>query len=174
MAKCFVRGTDVTKFDRRRRDAASGISMSAVRTSGLMLVCGLVILSCFAVASVGHAGDYAIAYGFDFSGERRTRVVDSCDFGRDCMIELGVQDLVLAVRVTATRGRTGAFSYWANVRVRGPSSCCLLGGGDRSKEIPLTKGAAQLDLFRGRSRRGNEWVRNEQIGSIWIAVAPPN
>jgi hypothetical protein len=116
-------------------------------------------------ASPVRAGDYKVAYALDIKGRKISGVLDECNFGKVC--RKNIDELALGIGVIAENaGDRRVF-----VAIDGSGGCCFFSDGVDSMRIDSTERLNQLPVFEGIRRSGNEFVRNQRIGTLYISIA---
>jgi hypothetical protein len=129
---------------------------------------GLALLAMIAsesAAASGKAASYSLAYGMELSG-RRHRGVLKCNLAQPCKIHSLRSDVVITVTV-----EPGA-SWLADIRIYGlRGGCCFFGAGGNYDVVDLRQKLIGIPIFAGRRVRGDEYVRNPRVGTLWLVFS---
>jgi hypothetical protein len=120
-----------------------------------MMLAAAVIVGAHATCA---AGDYSIEYAIyaDYSSSRGTL---DCSSGKPCRKQ--IDELKLRLKIfLPTRANQDA-----EVFLSGRAGCCLFRDGKLSATV-YPRGRKKLAIFEGRARKGNEFVLNNEVGTL--------
>jgi len=110
------------------------------------------------------AGDYKVDYAIDVHGVAESGETSECSYGRSCRLEFRESHIYVYLIFN------GASNKRFSVTIHGrDDACCYFSDGDTSKMFIENRQINKLKVFEGRRRRGNEFVRNEPIGTLFLA-----
>jgi hypothetical protein len=129
---------------------------------------GLPLLAMVASASVtngGKAATYSLAYGLDLNG-RRHRGVLKCNIAQLCKIHSIRSDVVITVTVEPVA------NWLADIRISASrGGCCFFGTGSDHYVVDVRQKPIGILIFAGRRVRGDEFVRNIRVGTLWLGFS---
>jgi len=125
----------------------------------------LAIAACPCAASGGKAANYALAYVIELNGIRDTGVLDECKTGMLCQIRNRRGDVTIWVAINPG-------DWLANLSISGNrQDCCFFYGGLDHTVVDAYQKLIRVPIFAGRRLRGNEWVRDFPVGTLWLSFS---
>jgi hypothetical protein len=113
------------------------------------------------------AADYSIAYALETNGKTETGKLENCTFDEACRIRFHTMDAI--ARLTYFSEPVGRGDVM--LTMDGDSACCYFrDGNDRISLDPKVRLHA-VRFYAGRARRGNEAIRNQELGVLYLSFA---
>jgi hypothetical protein len=121
-----------------------------------------------------HAGDYTISYAFDAGELNDAGTKHDCKYGQECLIKSDKLDLSISLDLYFPdrdgHERVSVDVYGGRSRV----ACCYFSDGADSLRFSLEGPFVHLGVYEGRARRGNEFVRDEWLGILYLQFSDIN
>jgi hypothetical protein len=108
------------------------------------------------------AGDYSAAYAIDANGKTDKGIVDTCKYIEVCDITSA------ALGVTLSLGFVRPDHDSIELEISGPPGCCYSADANRTFYLDTRKGLQRVPIYVGHQRKGNEFVRNERFGDVYL------
>jgi len=113
-------------------------------------------------SAAASAGDYSVAYAIDANGKTDKGIVDTCKYIDVC--EITSADL----GVTLSLGFTRPDHDSIELEIRGPPGCCYSADAKLTFYLGTRRGLQRVPIYVGHQRKGNEFVRNERFGVVYL------
>jgi hypothetical protein len=118
----------------------------------------------FIMSANAFAGDYTIAYALDLGGQIETGKVDRCEYITPCVIDSSSSGLKISIYFNPLESRT------MSVSVDGKPGCCYFTDGRDSRSFDTREPLPSMAIFEGHARRGNEFVQNNRLGTLYLKL----
>jgi hypothetical protein len=122
----------------------------------------LTLLASLLFASTAFAGDYSVSYAIDANGKIDKGIVDTCKYVEVCGITSA------ALGVTLSLGFTRPDHDSIELEISGPPGCCYSVDTNRTFYLDTRRGLQRMPIYLGHQRKGNEFVRNERFGFLYL------
>jgi hypothetical protein len=129
-----------------------------------VLAVGFAALTMVGAAS---AADYSVAYALETDSNTETGTLENCTFGEPCRIKFRVMDAT--ARLTYFSKPDGRGDVM--LAMDGDSACCYFKDGNYSISLDPKVPLHAVVVYAGHARRGNEVVRNQQLGTLYLSFA---
>ncbi|WP_050383864.1 hypothetical protein [Bradyrhizobium pachyrhizi] len=138
----------------------SNLSSTLLRWAALLVIAIFWLL----FVPAARAGDYAVAYALDVGGRQETGIVDKCNTEATCNIEFKTQLISIKLSFFERDKKVKIAIHGAR------PGCCFFYGGTTS--VSRDAGSlVGLTVYEGHQRRGNEFVVNFHIGTLFLRFA---
>ncbi len=119
------------------------------------------------LARPASGADYSVAYALEAGGKTETGKVEGCNSSDSCLIKFRTMDATahLSYFVQPADGDEIVLSMW------GDSACCYFSDGKDSIKLDPAKRLHSLTIYAGHARRGNEFIKNEVVGTLYLSFA---
>lgn len=108
------------------------------------------------------AGDYTLNYAIDANGQTGTGKVESCRYEKTCEINSAGLELSLSLDPVGPEGPL------LTLNVQGPADCCYSADAALDFYVRVNPGLLRVPVYRGKLRKGDEFVRNERFGTVYL------
>ena len=110
------------------------------------------------------AADYAVAYAIDVGGRQETGIVDNCNTQTACNFNLKTQSISIGLSLIGRDEKVNITIYGSR------PGCCFFYGGSTSVSRS-TESLIGLYLYEGHRRKGNEFVENFHVGTLFLRIS---
>lgn len=120
-------------------------------------------LAIFTLSSASvFASDYSVTYAIDANGKNDVGKIEACDDDRVCFLESANTGLSISLSFIRPNHR------WVELYVSGPAGCCYSADANYAINLEIKPGLMRVPIYRGRVRRGNEFVQNKRFGVLYL------
>jgi hypothetical protein len=108
------------------------------------------------------AGDYSLVYAIDANGKTDSGRIETCTYAKACEIEpAGMRLSIFLSFLHQDHSSTQLYIY-------GARGCCYSADADRTIYLDIRPGLLRVPIYAGVRRKGNEFVRNERFGVLYL------
>jgi hypothetical protein len=109
------------------------------------------------------AGDYTVAYAVEVGDQKDMGKIATCEYAKPCEIgSLGLSILLDFIYPSHSN------LYLSVRRIRGDSACCFFADGKESLSMDPHQLFRSMSRLEGHARRGNEFIENSKLGTLYL------
>ena len=141
-------------------------SICRLRPRTLALSAFALLLGTLSLSAVGiepaRAADYTVKYALVSGDHIEIGQVETCEFKAHCLIKLP--------GLTATLAFYDRKNDQISLFVDGGSHCCLFSDAQSILKLNMAQ-RSHVTIFFGRERKGNEFIENQEIGTLSLVFS---
>jgi len=129
----------------------------------IRLICAAIAVFLLLSCPTASAGDYSLSYAIDANGRNDAGKIETCEYVKACEIEpVGFGPSIFLSFMHPDHRSVNIEVYG---RRRG---CCYSADATRTIYLDIKPGLLRVPLYEGRERSGNEFIRNEKFGMLYL------
>ena len=125
------------------------------------------VLVAISMVRPASAADYSVAYALETDGKTETGKIESCNTVDSCQIKFHAIDATAELRYSSNP----ADGNKVVLSMRGDSACCFFRDGNDSISLDPATRLHVVTIYAGHARRGNEVVKNQELGVLYLSFA---